>query len=303
MKTPALVFLSALIFSAGSVCRAADSSGAGVRVSVQGEGTQLAFSFLDNNSPKTLDFIPNNPVMIRVGVQYKDLGASYGSGAGSQDKRYQVSSTCRDLQLFYYTARFGGDLYYQAYKGYYVDAAPGLPEGLYPGLKTRTYTGNLYYKIGGSADLSAFNAALTPEKRSKYLLFAIASLSDRSISSDKPLVPPAYRRTFPDLIPLKRFHAVNPSLSAGLLAPVSWGRVYLNSSLSAGLGLPLLQTNIGLKPSYSVKVNLKIKTGYEGRRFSYGLVATGDGDAIVMANDQTVLFTSMGANVFMAVKF
>ena len=303
MKTPALIFLSALIFGVVPVCRAADSAGAGVRVSVQGEGTQLALSFLDNNSPKTLDFVPNNPVMIKVGVQYKDLGASYGSGVGSQDRRYHVSSTCRDLQLFYYSGRFGGDLYYQSYKGYYVDASPGLPEGLYPGLRTRTYTGNLYFKIGGSADLSAFNATLTPDKSSKYLLFAVASLSDRSVFSDKPLVPPAYRRTFPDFIPLKRFHAVNPSLSAGFLAPVSWGRVYLNSSLSAGLGFPLLRTNISLKQSYSVKVNLKIKTGYEGKRFSYGLVATGDGDAIAMANDQTVLFTSMGANVFMAVKF
>ena len=303
MKTFAPIFFSALILSVVSVCLAADSAGAGVKVSVQGEGTQLAFSFLDNNSPKTLDFIPNNPVMIRVGVQYKDLGASYGSGAGRQDKRYHVSSACRDLQLFYYAGRFGGDLYYQAYKGYYVDAAPGLPEGLYPGLKTRTYTGNLYYKIGGSADLSAFNATLTPDKSSRYLLFAIASLSDRSVSSDKTLVPPAYRRTFPDFIPLRRFRAVNPSLSAGFLAPVSWGRIYLNSSLSAGLGFPLLHTNISLKQSYSVKVNLKIKTGYEGRRFSYGLIATGDGDAIEMANDQAVLFTSLGANVFMAVKF
>ncbi len=303
MRTTLLSIFFAAILGAVSVSKAAEDDGGSVKVALQYEGTQLALSFIDNSGGQSLDFVPDNPDMAKIGVQYKKIGASFGSSVKAQDERYNISSTCRDIQLFYYSKQFGGDLYYQAYKGYYVDTTPVLPEDLYPNLKIRTYTGSLYYKINGNVDLSALSDTLASDKSPKRLLFAIASLSDRAISSDKPLVPAALRQNFPDFVSLKRFHSINPSLSVGYLLPVSWTHTYLNSSLSVGLGYPVLDTNIGLKQSYSIKVNLKIRAGYERGKFSYGFAAVADSDAVEMKNEEAVQFISMAANLFVACKF
>lgn len=280
---------------------AADSTHASV--SFEFELPVLALSIYDNSNDNDVEFSPNNSMMLRIAAQYNNFGAAFGFGTGPIDTEVHVSTSCRDLQLFYYGRRLGGDFYYQTYQGYYVDTLPIRPENLYPGMSMRTLTGNVYFKIRGSADLPAFNAHLSSEKKFTWLMFGIASLSDRSISSDKSLIPDSSRADFPELDSLTRFHAVNPTLSVGWLFPISWTRVYCNPSISVGFGYPFIYSNIALKRDFSVKVNLKLKTGYEGPRYIVGMDVVNDSDAFDFSGDKTLQFHSIIVNLYTAYKF
>ncbi|MGE4289116.1 MAG: hypothetical protein AB7E36_10520 [Salinivirgaceae bacterium] len=93
------------------------------------------------------------------------------------------------------------------------------------------------------------------------------------------------------------------SLSGGYLLKMHLSKFYLNTGLSVGFGVPMVKSTSKIKVDYSIKVNLKLAMGYEGKKLGTGLYVVNDSDAFEFATDNTIQYHSIFLNLFVSYKF
>ncbi|MBN1252056.1 MAG: DUF4421 family protein [Bacteroidales bacterium] len=267
---------------------------------------QLEFPILGlslyNNSSE-LKYSPNNSLVFKLGLQYKNLGLTFGFGSGRMDTLYNVTTKYFDFQGFYYFKKIGTDIYFQNFKGYYIDEILISDEALLPDMQTQTWTVNQYFKLGGSNNISDLISAISNNKKFSFIFFAMGSVSHRKIKSSQNLIPLSEELKLPSFNELKNFDTYCLSASAGMLLKFHTSKYYMNQSLSVGLGYPISKSDIEINNIYSIKINLKLIAGYQGNRFCTGMFVVNDSDAINYEEDYTIQFHSILINFFLKYKF
>ncbi|NDV60677.1 DUF4421 domain-containing protein [Bacteroides sp. 519] len=70
---------------------------------------------------KEIDYHPNNPVGIGLGVQYKNYSLSGGMTFDAFRNKKKGKTQSLDFQYHYYGRKFIADIFFQRYKGFYVE--------------------------------------------------------------------------------------------------------------------------------------------------------------------------------------
>ncbi len=104
---------------------------------------QLSFRLQDAGGGKNAEFKPNNAYGLGLGVYLFDLGLEFVFPMPLPEKRESTYGSTRatDLQLNVLGRRWGGDLVYQRYKGFYLSnpdtpIPPGMPYPQRPDIVT-----------------------------------------------------------------------------------------------------------------------------------------------------------------------
>lgn len=277
-----------------------DPDGKILRITFKDELSQLTLGILDDTSDRKVCFKPNNPLVLKLGAQYGKLGGDLGVSTGQVDNHYDIHTRCLDLHGFLYKKRWGADAYFQQYKGFYLE---DNTDEVYPGLEIDTATISGYLKIAGSSGLNAFKDPIVSKRPIAVLAYALASVSYRSIDSNDPLIPSGETGEFADLADVRKFSAIIPSLSAGTLLSMHVWHFYFNPGLSIGFGYPCEQSRSGTGPRYSIKMNIKARTGYEGKRYLAGIEVSDDSDSIMLRDKKSINFSSVIVNIYAGRKF
>ncbi len=261
-----------------------------------------SFDIYGETSLSDLSYGSNNPVAFKLGIRYEQLGFSYNFGQSPSENEYDLETVFYDLQGSLYLGRWGGDLNIQNYRGVLCEDSTGefFP---YPELQTRAFTLNIYRRLGGNTDLSSFYYTREEEPPFSYFFFGLGSLSFRSLKTETSLIPDPYLPYYGTLPGLRHMTLISPTLSAGAYGSLNWRIVELYASLSAGFGPALLEANIDLEPYYTIKVNFKTGSVFHGDRFSLGLAAVDDSDALQLSDDRTIQFHTIKVDLFLSYRF
>lgn len=271
-----------------------------LRITLEDELSQLSLGILDETSDEKVCFKPNNPLVLKLGAQYGKLGGDLGVSTGQVDNHYDIHTRCLDFHGFLYKKRWGADAYFQQYKGFYLE---DNTDEVYPGLEIDTATISGYLKIAGSSGLNAFKDPIVSQRPVVALAYALASVSYRSIDTSDPLIPAREMDKFADLADVREFSAIIPSLSAGALLSMHVWNFYFNPGLCVGFGYPCERSRSGTGPQYSMKMNIKARTGYEGKRYLAGIEVSDDSDSIMLLDKKSINFSSIIVNFYAGRKF
>lgn len=270
-----------------------------LRTTFECELSRLELGVYGNDAGEPLRYEPNNPCQFKIGAQYGKLGAKVGVFSGKADDSLGVKTACLDFHGFYYYDRFGADLYAQWYRGFYLDGE----ETACPDFELTTLTASGYMKLAGTCGLGALTTPIVEGQPFDALAYAILSVSRRAIDSGGDIVPLSRAPDFQALAGAGKFAAVIPSLSAGALVSLHWGRFYCTPGLSVGAGYPFVETPRDARVINSIKINLKARAGYEGLKWIAGIEVSNDSDAIELKGGDAIQFHSVVANMFVGRKF
>lgn len=299
--------------SAQALPAAPEPTGKLLRTTLECDVPRLMVTVTDDERGD-LDLIPNNAAVLKAGAKYGKLGCRVGIWQTDPDETKAVITQCADIQAFCYSEKWGLDVYLQRYDGFYASRDGVDGESPFPSMDMRTATLNAYAKLGGSRTIRAFEDAITSDKGASILTYALASVSYRTVASPNAIPSPG-TGTSPDaaapqnavtgdiIDALDDFGVVIPSVSAGFLAPLHAGPFFLNFGLSAGFGYPVAIRDTTVDEKWTVKVNAKVRTGFEGKRFFAGLLIVNDADAVRVDGGRSLQFQSATANLYAGWKF
>lgn len=270
-----------------------------LRTTFECELPRLALGVYDNRSGDDLRYEPNNPCEFKIGAQYGKLGAKVGLFSVKADSARSVGTTSFDFHGFYYFERFGADLYAQWYRGFYL---AGTSQDC-PDFELTTLTANGYMKLAGTCGIDALKTPIVDGGPVDLLAYAFASVSRRTIDAGGRLVPENQSANFQTLGKTETFSAVIPSLSAGTLLSLHCGNFYFTPGLSIGFGYPVVETPRDVRVINSIKINLKARAGYEGKKWIAGIEVSNDSDSIELGEHDAIQFHSVVANIFVGRKF
>jgi len=135
---------------------------------------ELSFRLQDPNAPKAAEFKPNNSYGLGLGVYLFDIGLELVFPMPQSQEKESMYGTTRatDFQLNILSRRWGGDIVYQRYKGYYFSnpnppIQPGYPYPQRPDIVTENFGVNGVY---------AFNAR-------RFSLRSSFTFADRQLKS------------------------------------------------------------------------------------------------------------------------
>lgn len=112
----------------------------GVKLYMANDNLSFEYEFQEKNSEK---FMPNKPVNIGVGFSWKNSSLSYSYGFSFLRDKKKGKTKSRDIQYHYYGDKIVIDLYYQRYKGFYLEGDKNEPYNLFNNLSIN------YYGISG----------------------------------------------------------------------------------------------------------------------------------------------------------
>lgn len=239
-------------------------------------------------SGKVLDLKPNGSTNLGFGFNYKWLGLGFAFGMpGLNNDNDIYGKTDRfDMQMNMYGKRFGSDLYFQRYKGYYINNPHTLTDWQdtlsFPKLKNMELFAagaSVYYFVNNKQ--FSYRAAFVRneiQKKSKGSLI-LGTFYGLNIAVDTTgfagIMPDSVRQHFD----LGAFVINNYGLSVGYAYTLTFAK-YFFVSLTTVPGLGMVHTDIytskgkkTLKPRIAPRYTIRFAFGFERRSYYAGLTA------------------------------
>jgi hypothetical protein len=228
------------------------------------------------------EFLPNVRAMAGVDVSYNGFG--FGGtfkvpGTGRDSSQYGTSSA-QDYLAYYFGNRWGADLYYQRYSGYYAQYPNGKTDittsDLRPDLKATYVGGNFYFSLNEKYNI---RSGFRHDNLSSGFQFGFligASTNYYSIAAERSLLLSSQEIKFPEYAGFRNGEYWNLSLMPGIgLMYTEGGRFYISFILMVGGGVSQsdITVNTGrisrLTDNY--KGNAKITLGVNADSFQTGM--------------------------------
>ncbi len=262
-----------------------ESFGDKVNVRVFTGNTSLALAVVTTYTPSSerINYDPNPGAGAYwgVGVSWNGLGLSFVKDMSIQsDEDVYGESSYENSTLFFYGRKFGADLLYQRFKGFYISNPEdfGMKEGdaetIRPDLALSLVGVNAYYVLSGDFSMvAAFNQVERQLRSGGSLLFMV-SVMRFTVESDGPLVPAAY-----DGGEYSGFHGgsfYSLCLSPGYAYTLVYENFYLTLGAFIGGGLIYQRMDVasGEKSGSNImyKTSVKSALGYNGDRLFAGII-------------------------------
>ena len=238
------------------------------------------------NNKDRITLVPNSPLGIGAGFNFKGIGLALGIGLPhSTESITKYGRTDRfDMQASLYSSHLGGDAYFQYYKGYY-NANPGdfvnwdkeyLPQ--IPAMQTISFGANLYYVFNNKkfSNKAAYSRTQVQLKSAGSFVLGYF-LNYDEVQSSNGFVP----KEFPDSIAMdfdiRSFRYFATGISVGYMYTwVITDHFFFNGSFIPGVGykdilLNTLEGEKDIERKPHAQLLLRGALGYETRYFYMGL--------------------------------
>ncbi len=243
----------------------------------------------NGNNSEDIIYQPNQSLGTGLGLSWRNYGLSYSWAIKPLKDTDEYGKTVyMDIQFNYYNRKFGFDIFFQRYKGYYLEDTdsyniyPGGAGAIRPDLATTSTGVNFFYIFSDNFSYKAsFNGNERQTKSSGSFLF-MASINNININSDYSLIPPDEEQYYGSYAGFKSGNFTSFSISPGYAYTFifkNW--YYVTPSLCMGTGLMKKEytTSAGNNTEYGsfIKYNFRMAVGYSNDLWFYGLSMMVDG--------------------------
>ncbi len=257
---------------------------------------QLGLSYFGTQADGTtretteIKYLPNVNNSLGGDISYGSYGFSYSReipGSG-KDSNVYGRSKYNDFQFYYYGDKFGADVYYQKYKGFYLDNAStfGYDENDKVFKRSDMSMGsagfNVYYSFDDKFSLNkAFKITRNPVKNGGSFLLMV-SPNYFVVNSFRSLVLPDQEALYGKYAGFYKGEYYSIALSPGYVYSYTADNGFCFSVLVFG-GLGWMKKDYSTESlnirgtGASIKANVKFLVGYNGESFFCGLKGLGDG--------------------------
>lgn len=243
--------------------------------------------FQDTDKKVNYQPSPSSGGYYGVGLGWNGIGVSLVddiSSSQDNDEEKYGKSTYENYTMFFYGRQYGVDLYYQRYKGCFLNnpgdfgLQEGDPETIRPDLELSALGLNAYFVFSGDFSMvAAFNQTERQLRSGGSFLFMV-SLMRFVIDSDGPLFPAGHDGGGYAGFRGGRFYSM--AASPGYAYTFVYYSLYITLGVFLGGGLVYQEMDVavGEKTSYSLMFRSSVKAalGYNGERFFAGLLVVYD---------------------------
>lgn len=309
-----------LLFSTGSVALGAiDESSKDLTLRFGISIPTLEFSTKPKElAGKELAIKPNAPNKTFLSLSYDWYGltiASINPVSSEKELKYGESQAL-DYQFRFYFKKFAAELFYQKYKGYYIDntdeVAPGWSTNgnkrLYPDLTTEHRGLSLTYVFNSESYsmASAFDQSVRQTSSGGSWL-ANFSLSQHLFNNPEPLIPAELTGSYGEFEKVSAGNLTSLSLGAGgAYNLVLFDNYFLAGLLMVNIGPQLMKyvktDETTSENSFGSQAHLKVSLGYNGPKFISGFSFAGD-TATYTIEKTELTFQTFELGIFIGTRF
>lgn len=253
----------------------------------------LSFDLERRDRSSLLNFRPNNSFTLGLGAYIFELGVSlsFAIPAGEKSKSRYGNSDARDVQLNILGKRFGVDLFYQKYSGFYItergnEPMNGAPFPQRPDIDSRHLgiTGSYIFNNRKFSFRSIYNYS-ERQLYSKGSFIALTSLNTFRIGADSSIISDEQQLVFGDKVSFTNLRYTTLSIAPGYTYSIIYNNFFLNGSLGIGPANHWIQyrlENGTEKNDLAVDtfVAARIGIGYNGDRLFGGITFVTQGNSV-----------------------
>lgn len=256
------------------------------------------FDFRQTSGKRSrLSYRSNKPYSLGVGVYIFELAIelAFAIPLDEQNKRIFGESRARDLQLNVIGRRWGFDVFYQRYAGFYVsDSDNPVPANMSypqrPDIGTRNIGASVSHIFNRNrfSFRSPYNFS-ERQLKSGGSLVAFGTLRNFRISGDSAIADPFYSETFPDLVSIRHISVVTAGVAPGYTYNLVYNGFFLNGTFGIGPGVNLLSYEYengagGNRNSFNTMLTARLALGYNGDRIFGGMTFINQGGRAAFEN-------------------
>ena len=253
-----------------------------------------------------LTYKSNKPYSLGIGMYLFEVGLELTFAAPLDEKNKMIygESKARDLQLNVIGKRFGVDLFYQKYTGFYiVDPSNPIPSDTpypqRPDIESRNLgiTANYVFNHQRFSFLSAYNFA-ERQLRSGGSFLLFGAVSSFKTKGDSAIIGDEYAARFNADYRAKEINSTAFSIAPGYTYSILYKNFYINGMLALGpahnwLSFINEDGSSGNDIQFNVYAAARLSLGYNGDRFFGGLIFLNQGRSAKF--DDLQLTTSAGS--------
>jgi hypothetical protein len=255
------------------------------------------------NSGNKLSYKPNNSVGLGFGIYVFEIGAeiTFAVPVNAERESQFGKTNATDVQLNLLGKNWGLDLFYQNYKGFYLNdpngtILPGAPYPQRPDLRTNNLGINGIYVFNKQFSLrSAYNFS-ERQRRSAGSFLLTGTLNFFDVQGDSALYSKKYEPVFGAGTAFSQMDMNTFSVSPGYSYTLVVKNFFANASLSLGPAYHWVDYQVGGQSLSASSLNsffdIRAGIGYNGKRFFCGVnlvnqTRTVKFDSIALANSST----------------
>lgn len=242
----------------------------------------LALEISDSSadSGSSITYYPNPGVKAGISLFYKTFGTSFAYSSSSSSENRRGTTEIIDYQLHSYTGRYGFDLSYQRYRGYYLENPEdwGLSAGdegtVRDDLTIQSAGANFYRVFSPEFSMPAAFDQTERQIKTAWSFLLMGSAGYFIVRGDSALIPAGYASGYGAYADFSGGRFLSIGLSPGIGITVPHKRYFASAALFVGSGLMIRKYSGGggSRGSFG-KVNFRCSAGYSGDEFSAGISA------------------------------
>lgn len=245
----------------------------------------LTFDIQDKEEKKRkIEFLPNNRFTLGAGFYLFELGfeVTFLIPLAESSKTIYGESEARDLQLNILAKKWGADVYYQKYSGFYIKDSdnpvpPGMPYPQRADLVSRNYgaSGVYIFNHRKFSLRSSFTYA-DRQLKSKGSVLLYATINSFRVTADSALLETPVQNSLGDGSGFRALRYTTVSVAPGYSYNLVWRKFFLNGTVAIGPAHHWInyEEESGAK-RYDISINstgiARIALGYSSDRFFGGL--------------------------------
>lgn len=273
----------------------------------------LNFEIAKTDRSSVLTYKPNNTYSLGVGAYIFEMGVELAFAIPLREQSLQRfgESKARDVGLNVLAKRWGVDVFYQRYNGFYLldSERELLPDESYPqrpdiNTKSFGFTGHYVFNHQKFSFRSVYNFSERQlYSNGSFLLFS--SLYTFRVAGDSSIVKSDRRVDFGPDVDFTRLRYTTLSIAPGYTYNLTYNNFFLNTTLAIGPAHHWANYDLANSPSphYGIDINAffsaRVAIGYNGYKMFGGISFISQGstlkfDDVTFANNNSVFKVLMG---------
>ena len=254
----------------------------------------LNFELAGNDRKSLLTYKPNNTYNLGLGFYLFELGVEFSFAIPLREQSLERfgESESRDLHLNVLTKRWGVDVVYQHYSGFFLVDRENEPQATEPfpqrpDIDTRNFgfTGHYIFNNQKFSFRSAYNFSERQlYSNGSFLLFA--SLNTFRVAADSSIVPDRSKSNFGNHVDFTRLRYTTFSIAPGYTFNLTYHNFFLNTTLALGPAHHWMNYDLehNTETQHDITINAfvsaRVAIGYNGYRIFGGIGFMSQGSSI-----------------------
>jgi hypothetical protein len=251
------------------------------------------------SSKRTLQYKSNKPYSFGLGMYLFELGFEFVFAVPLEEQSRMIfgESKARDMQLNVLGKKWGADLFFQRYSGFYIDdpenpVPANTPYIQRPDIVTRSLGMTVNYTLNSNkfSFRSAYNF-VERQLSSAGSLVVFASIDHILAKADSAIIGKDYLADFGESSTIDHLRSINLGIAPGYTYSLIFKGFFINGVLAIGPTNNWMKSELeggGTETRFrlSVFVATRIALGYNGDKFFGGLTFLNQGRNVKLENIQ-----------------